>query len=122
MDVRVGLAIDTVQQLIASGAEPFDLVFIDADKPSNPAYLEAALALSHPGTVIVGDNVVRNGDVVDADSPGSAGPGGAQLPQHDGHLRPPRRHRDPDRRDQGLDGFALAIVRSVKPTSGGRRR
>ena len=50
------------------GAEPFDLVFIDADKRNNARYLEAALRLSRPGTVIVVDNVVRHGDVVRADT------------------------------------------------------
>ena len=49
-------------------AEPFDLVFIDADKPSNPLYLEWALRLTRPGSVIVGDNVVREGAVTDAAS------------------------------------------------------
>jgi predicted O-methyltransferase YrrM len=65
VELVVGPAIESVRALIAANAEPFDLVFIDADKPSNPAYLSAALALSHPGTVIVGDNVVRNGAVAD---------------------------------------------------------
>ena len=47
---------------------PFDLIFIDADKPNNPSYLEWSLKLSRPGTVIIGDNVVRNGAVADAAS------------------------------------------------------
>ena len=53
---------------MAGGVEPFDFVFIDADKPSNPAYLAAALELTRSGAVIVIDNVVRNGAVVDGDS------------------------------------------------------
>ena len=52
----------------AVGTGAYDFVFIDADKPSNPEYLRAALKLSHPGSVIVIDNVVRNGTVIDADS------------------------------------------------------
>lgn len=48
--------------------EPFDLVFIDADKPNNPRYLEAALQLTRPGAVIIVDNVVRNGAVVQPDT------------------------------------------------------
>jgi predicted O-methyltransferase YrrM len=64
-DVRVGAALDTLAQLEAEGAGPFDLVFIDADKPNNPGYLEWALKLSHEGTVIVLDNVVRDGRVTD---------------------------------------------------------
>ncbi len=67
VDLVVGPAADSAQQLIDAGAEPYDFVFIDADKPSNPLYLAAALELSHPGTVIVIDNVVRQGAVIDPD-------------------------------------------------------
>jgi predicted O-methyltransferase YrrM len=65
VELIIGPAAESVQQLIDDGEEPFDLVFIDADKPNNPRYLEAALKLSRPGTVIIGDNVVRNGAVAD---------------------------------------------------------
>jgi predicted O-methyltransferase YrrM len=68
VDIMVGPAADSARRLIDAGAAPYDFVFIDADKPSNPAYLEASLALSRPGTVIVIDNVVRDGAVLDADS------------------------------------------------------
>jgi predicted O-methyltransferase YrrM len=68
IDLRLGLALDTLAALVAEKAEPFDLVFIDADKPNNPHYLAFALKLSRPGTVIVADNVVRGGEVLDADS------------------------------------------------------
>ncbi|HEY6813895.1 MAG TPA: hypothetical protein VI168_00010 [Croceibacterium sp.] len=54
--------------LVREGSEPFDFVFIDADKPSNPEYLAFALALTRAGSVIVGDNVVRDGAVADEDS------------------------------------------------------
>jgi predicted O-methyltransferase YrrM len=64
VDLRVGKALDVLPGL--SG--PFDLIFIDADKPNNPRYIGWALELSRPGTVIVGDNVVRGGGVIDADS------------------------------------------------------
>src|SRR5450756_894195 len=60
--------VDSLAALVDEGVQPFDLVFIDADKPSNTAYLQAGLRLSHPGTVIVVDNVVRKGTVADADS------------------------------------------------------
>lgn len=65
VDVRTGTALDTLDQMIAVGEGPFDLVFIDADKPSNVGYLNAALALSRPGTTIIVDNVVREGGVLD---------------------------------------------------------
>lgn len=66
VDIRQGKAVDLLPQL--ADTEPFDLVFIDADKPSNPRYLEWALELTRPGSVIIGDNVVRDGAVVDATS------------------------------------------------------
>lgn len=68
VDLRVGKALDTLPQLAEEGAGPFDLVFIDADKPSNPAYLDWALRLTRPGSVVIGDNVVRDGAVTDPDS------------------------------------------------------
>jgi predicted O-methyltransferase YrrM len=68
VDLRIGRAIDSLQALERSGAAPFDLIFIDADKAGYPEYLEWSLKLSRPGTVIVADNVVRDGNVVDADS------------------------------------------------------
>jgi predicted O-methyltransferase YrrM len=71
VELIIGPAAESAQRLIDEGAGPFDLVFIDADKPNNPRYLDAALKLSQPGTVIIGDNVVRNGAVTD---PGSDDP------------------------------------------------
>ena len=68
VDIIVGPAADSARQLIHANTEPYDFVFIDADKPSNPEYLRISLTLSHPGTVIVIDNVVRNGAVIDPDS------------------------------------------------------
>jgi predicted O-methyltransferase YrrM len=68
VDVIVGPAVESARRLIDAGTQSYDFVFIDADKPNNRAYLEASLALSRPGTVIVIDNVVRNGAVADADS------------------------------------------------------
>jgi predicted O-methyltransferase YrrM len=68
VDVVVGQAAASAQQLVDAGVEPFDLVFIDADKPSNPVYLAAALKLTRAGAVIVIDNVVRKGEVVLSDT------------------------------------------------------
>lgn len=67
-EVRVGAALDSLPKVEADGLGPFDLVFIDADKPNNPHYLDWAIRLSRPGTVIILDNVVRDGHVVDAKS------------------------------------------------------
>ncbi|WP_341529115.1 O-methyltransferase [Nostoc sp. UHCC 0302] len=68
VDLRLGRALDTLPQLAAEGCGPFDLIFIDADKPSNPDYFAWALKLSRRGTLIIADNVVRNGAVIDAAS------------------------------------------------------
>ena len=65
VEVRVGRAADTLAELEREGRGPFDLVFIDADKPSTADYVRWALRLSHPGTLIVVDNVVRNGGIAD---------------------------------------------------------
>ncbi|ELH1433884.1 TPA: O-methyltransferase [Raoultella ornithinolytica] len=60
--LREGPALQTLESL--GDRPPFDLIFIDADKPSNPDYLRWALRYSRPGTLIIGDNVVRDGEVV----------------------------------------------------------
>ena len=68
VEIRTGAALDTLPKIQAEGLGPFDFVFIDADKANNAAYLEWALRLSRPGTAIVVDNVVREGEVIDAAS------------------------------------------------------
>jgi predicted O-methyltransferase YrrM len=66
VDVRVGPALDTLPRLESERAGPFDLIFIDADKPGTPDYFRWALRLSRVGSVIVVDNVVRDGAIVEA--------------------------------------------------------
>ncbi|MGW0962094.1 O-methyltransferase [Streptomyces gelaticus] len=68
VEIRVGRALDTLPELAAEGRGPFDVVFIDADKPSNPDYLAWSLKLTRPGSLIIADNVVRDGEVVDGGS------------------------------------------------------
>jgi predicted O-methyltransferase YrrM len=70
VEVRLGLALDLLPGL-AESTEPFDFIFIDADKPNNAAYFDWALRLSRVGAIIIVDNVVRGGDVIAAasDSP-----------------------------------------------------
>jgi predicted O-methyltransferase YrrM len=67
VEVRLGKALETLPRLADEGAGPFDLVFIDADKPNNAAYFDWALRLTRPGSLIVVDNVVRGGAVIDGD-------------------------------------------------------
>jgi predicted O-methyltransferase YrrM len=69
VEVRLGPALETLPQLAAAGAGPFDLVFIDADKANTAAYFEWALKMTRRGGMIIVDNVVRDGAVIDADSP-----------------------------------------------------
>lgn len=78
VDIRVGKALDNLPKVAAEGLGPFDFIFIDADKPSNPQYLDWALKLSQPGTVIVLDNVIRDGAVIKSKS-GDANVEGARA-------------------------------------------
>jgi predicted O-methyltransferase YrrM len=69
VEFREGPALESLARLREEGAAPFDFVFIDADKPNHPAYLEWSLRLTRPGSVIVGDNVVREGAVINSRDP-----------------------------------------------------
>lgn len=65
IDLRVGKAMDVLNELISKGELSFDFIFIDADKPPYTEYFELALQLSHPGTMIICDNVIREGKILD---------------------------------------------------------
>ncbi|MDN3352714.1 O-methyltransferase [Actinomadura sp. DC4] len=67
VDLRLGPALETLPKLATEGGGPFDMIFIDADKPNNREYFGWAIELARPGTLIVVDNVVRYGQVVDPD-------------------------------------------------------
>jgi len=110
VDIRIGPAIATLDAMVAAGEAPFDLVFVDADKPSNPAYLRAALALSRPGTVLVFDNVVRDGTVLDADSADPSVQGTRAL--YDAIAAEPRVDATAIQTlgTKGWDGFLIGIV------------
>lgn len=68
IDLRVGKALDILPQIIAENDERFDMIFIDADKPPYTEYFDFALQLSRPGTLIICDNVIREGKVLDNNS------------------------------------------------------
>lgn len=143
-EVRVGPGEELLPALLAEG--PFDLIFIDADKPGYPTYLDWAIKLSRPGTVIVADNCIRGGPPLhsalegDAAATDASGTGG----QNPGERRPyiPNDASDAviaaigayDRRaasdprlvsvalpmdDDGMDGFAISVVRESTPGSTG---
>jgi predicted O-methyltransferase YrrM len=109
VEIRVGPALETLPELAEQ--EPFDLSFIDADKRNNPAYTEHALSLSRPGSIIVVDNVVREGEVLTAgDDPDLLGVRGCNelLATH------PRLDATAIQTVgvKGYDGFAVALVAS----------
>lgn len=111
VDIRIGRAIETLPKIAAEGRGPFDFIFIDADKPSNTDYFQWALKLARVGTLIIVDNVVRNGKVLDSAS-------------HDDSVKGVQRLRDylsvETRVDatvlqtvgaKGYDGMILALVK-----------
>ena len=106
VELRVGPALETLPQLRG----PFDLVFIDADKRSNPDYLARALELSRPGTLIVADNVVRAGALVDGDSDDPSVQGVRRF--HELLAAEPRVSATTIQTvgAKGYDGFTLALV------------
>jgi predicted O-methyltransferase YrrM len=112
VDVRLGLALDTLPRLAAEEREPFDFVFVDADKPNNATYLDWALRLSHQGTVIVVDNVVRNGEVLDAASDSPTTQGVRRFLER--LAAEPRVSATAIQTvgNKGYDGFAIALVTS----------
>jgi predicted O-methyltransferase YrrM len=108
--IEVAPALQTLDRLVASGAQPFDMIFIDADKPNNPSYLRRALELSRPGTLIVLDNVVRGGAVADSRSrdPNVIGTRKAlEMMAGDPRLQATALQTVGQK---GYDGFALALV------------
>ncbi len=115
VQLRVGPALQTLPELFAEEAGPFDLIFIDADKINYPGYLEWSLKLSRPGSLIIGDNVVRSGVILDPD--------GYDPRLGEGGVRAVRRFYEllaaepgisatviQTVGDKGHDGFAVALV------------
>jgi predicted O-methyltransferase YrrM len=110
VEVRVGPALETLPALAAGGDEPFDLVFVDADKQSAAEQLGWALALTRPGGVIVADNVVRDGALADPDSGDPRVLGVRAL--HERLASEPRISATTIQTvgAKGYDGFTLALV------------
>jgi predicted O-methyltransferase YrrM len=110
VDLRVGLALNILPQLEGERAGPFDLIFIDADKPNNTRYLTWALKLSRNGGLIIVDNVVRDGAVLDAASSDASAQGARSVLEMLG--REPRLSVTALQTvgSKGYDGFAMALV------------
>ena len=111
VDIRVGAALDSLPPLAAEQREPFDLVFIDADKQNTPEYFNAALELTRRGGLIIADNVIRDGAIVD--------PAAQANPDVVGSRRLHELLADEHRVSattiqtvgaKGYDGFTLALV------------
>ena len=112
VELRVGDALEELADLQAQRAGPFDLLFIDADKQRIPEYFEAALALSHPGSLIVVDNVVRRAAIIDEDS---EDPGVLGIRRfYELVAAEPRVSATAIQTvgSKGYDGFAIALVES----------
>lgn len=109
-EVRVGSALDSLAGLAAEDSGPFDLIFLDADKPNTSTYFGWALKLSRPGTLIVVDNVVRRGEVADPDSDDPRVEGMRRF--HERVAAEPRVTATTIQTvgSKGWDGFTLAVV------------
>jgi predicted O-methyltransferase YrrM len=110
VDLRVGPALQSLSVLDAEGAGPFDLIFIDADKPNNPHYLSWAMRLSRPGTVIICDNVIRDGAVLNRDGRDENVEGARAAFAFIGGERRLDGTAIQTVGAKGYDGFAIAIV------------
>ena len=112
VDLREGKALEVLHVLEREQAGPFDLSFIDADKPNTPEYFEWALRLSRPGSVIVADNVVREGAVADANNPDPPVRGMRRLLEQMSAARRVSATVIQTVGAKGYDGFAIAVVGS----------
>jgi len=110
VELRVGPAIESLPRLAQEGRGPFDLIFIDADKPSTPAYFLWALKLSHRGSLIIVDNVIRKGALLDAESTDSAVKGMRRFINLLGAESRVSATAIQTVGSKGYDGFAIALV------------
>ncbi len=110
VEVWVGDAAESMRTLCAQGATPFDLIFIDANRAALDTYLELALRLSHPGTLLIADNVVRGGAVADPASRDPEVQGIHRFAEQLGRLPNLQATVVQTVGVKGYDGFALALV------------
>jgi predicted O-methyltransferase YrrM len=110
IELRLGRGIDLLPKLAAENPKPFDLVFIDADKPSNADYFDWAMKLTRKGSIIIVDNVVRGGAVADPKSSDAAVKGVHRLVEH---LKKEKRAMTTALQTvgvKGYDGFTISVV------------
>jgi predicted O-methyltransferase YrrM len=110
VEVWLGRAQETLPRLAAESQGPFDLIFIDADKPGYPEYFRWALQLTRPGSLIIADNVVREGEVADSSSQDADVQGVRRFNQL--AAAEPRVSATVIQTvgSKGYDGFAVAVV------------
>jgi predicted O-methyltransferase YrrM len=110
VEIRLGAAAELLEKLAAEDVEPFDLIFIDADKGNNPVYVTWALKLARMGTIIIVDNVIRNGAVLEAGSTDTNIVGTRKMFEMVG--KEPRLTATAIQTvgGKGYDGFVIAVV------------
>jgi len=110
IELRFGKAHDTLPEMIREGALPFDFIFIDADKKRIPAYFDWAVTLARPESLIVIDNVVRNGGLADATSRDDAVMGVREMHEQIAKDRRVSATTLQTVGSKGYDGFTIAVV------------
>jgi predicted O-methyltransferase YrrM len=110
VEIRVGKALDLLPEIAREKLPPFDLVFIDADKVNTAEYFQWALKLSRVGSVIIADNVVREGAIIDADSTDASVPGVRRFNEMLAAERRVTATAIQTVGSKGHDGFAMAVV------------
>jgi predicted O-methyltransferase YrrM len=110
IEIRVAPAAESLAQMKRDRVDPFDLIFIDADKASTAEYYEAAVSLSRPGSLIVIDNVVRHGEVVDAKTDDVSVQGVRRAVERIAHDTRVAATAIQTVGSKGYDGFILAVV------------
>ena len=111
VSILKGSALESLQTLVDAGCQPFDMIFIDADKPNYPMYLELSLKLSTKGTIIYGDNVVRNGRLYALNTPNANIKGVKKFVEDLGAMDCLESTALQTVGAKGYDGFTLSIVR-----------
>ena len=111
IDIRLGKAIEILPQLLEEGVGPFDMIFIDADKPPYAEYFQWALKLSRPGTLIIADNVIREGKVLLEESPDEMVSGVKRFNEYLANCRDVSATIFQTVGSKEHDGMALAIVK-----------
>jgi len=106
-----GAAIDSMTKMIAEEEEPFDMIFIDADKPNNPNYLKLSLPLAKSGTVLYTDNVIRNGELCNGESSDEKVIGVRKFIEDLGELENVESTALQTVGIKGYDGFTISIVK-----------